>query len=96
MTTLSDPVDSISLLPFLKPPQAVFNEEIFLPSHGKYLSSEISVRIMDIYEYVNSKTLFRTMRYDRQYEKHMPVMVSVEQFIDGHSTVQDEPSNSHV
>ncbi|MEW5307111.1 MAG: hypothetical protein WDW36_009528 [Sanguina aurantia] len=57
--------------------QAVFNEEIFLPSHGKYLSSEISVRVMDIYDYVNSKTLFRTMRYDRQYEKHVPVMVHV-------------------
>ena len=57
--------------------QAVFNEEVWKPSAGKQRGNNVSVRIMDIYDFVNSKTLFRTMRYEKQYENHMPVMVHV-------------------
>lgn len=37
----------------------------------------LSVRVMNIYMFVNSKTLFRTMRYEQQYENHLPAMVHV-------------------
>ncbi len=32
------------------------------PSYDSYRSTEVSIRIMNIYDFVNSKTLFRTMR----------------------------------
>jgi arabinosyltransferase len=42
--------------------QAVFNEMAFKPSSPGYVSPGVTVRVMDIYLFVNSKTLFRTMR----------------------------------
>jgi hypothetical protein len=43
--------------------QSVYNEEIFLLSHGdEYKSPGVSVRVMDIYKFMNSKTLFKTVR----------------------------------
>ncbi|KAG2497784.1 hypothetical protein HYH03_004056 [Edaphochlamys debaryana] len=57
--------------------QAVFNMEIFFPSHDAYRTSRISVRIMNIDKFLNSKRLFRTIRYEPQYANHMPVMVHV-------------------
>ncbi|KAL6751100.1 nucleotide-diphospho-sugar transferase-domain-containing protein [Haematococcus lacustris] len=57
--------------------QAVFNEIVWKPSFDDYKSVGVSVRIMNIYNFVNSKTLFRTMRYEKEYENHMPVMVHV-------------------
>jgi hypothetical protein len=42
--------------------QAVFNEEVWKPSSRDYKRAGVSLRIMDIYLFVNSKTLFRTMR----------------------------------
>eukprot|EP00798_Chlamydomonas_sp_ICE-L_P007645 gene7645-801_t len=47
------------------------------PSSDDYHSSNITIRIMNIYDFVNSKTLFRTMRYESRFENHMPVMVHV-------------------
>ena len=44
------------------PPQAVFNEEVWKPSSDTYKSAHVSLRIMNLYDFVNSKTLFRTMR----------------------------------
>lgn len=46
----------------LRAPQAVFNEEVWKPSSNDYKRSGVSLRIMNIYDFVNSKTLFRTMR----------------------------------
>lgn len=46
-------------------PQAVFNMEIWFPSHDNYKASHIGVRIMNIDKFVNSKRLFRTMRCER-------------------------------
>ena len=44
------------------PLQAVFNEEVWKPSSDTYKSAHVSLRIMNLYDFVNSKTLFRTMR----------------------------------
>ena len=35
--------------------QSVFNEEIFFLSHDEYLSPHISVRVMNIFQFMNSK-----------------------------------------
>lgn len=35
--------------------QSVFNEEIFFLSHDDYLSPNISVRVMNVYKFLNSK-----------------------------------------
>lgn len=35
--------------------QSVYNEEIFFLSHGKYKSPGVTVRVMDIYTFMNSK-----------------------------------------
>ena len=35
--------------------QSVFNEEIFFLSHDDYLSPNVSVRVMNIYKFLNSK-----------------------------------------
>ena len=35
--------------------QSVFNEEIFFLSHDEYVSPNISVRVMNIYMFLNSK-----------------------------------------
>lgn len=39
--------------------QAVFNEEIWKPSNGKYHGSHVRVRIMEMDTFMNSKRLFR-------------------------------------
>ncbi|GIL58590.1 hypothetical protein Vafri_13473 [Volvox africanus] len=57
--------------------QAVFNMEIWFPSHDDYKSSHITVRIMNIDKFMNSKRLFKTIRHDEQYSNYMPVMVHV-------------------
>eukprot|EP00798_Chlamydomonas_sp_ICE-L_P031415 gene31415-6583_t len=56
--------------------QAVFNEEVWKPSFGSYRATNVSLRIMDLYDFVNSKTLFKSMRYEGL-KHHMPVMVHV-------------------
>ena len=35
--------------------QSVFNEEIFFLSHDDYVSPNISVRVMNIFKFLNSK-----------------------------------------
>ncbi|KAG2449198.1 hypothetical protein HYH02_005945 [Chlamydomonas schloesseri] len=57
--------------------QAVFNMEIWFPSHDNYKTSRISVRIMNIDKFMNSKRLFRTIRYEPQYTNFVPVMIHV-------------------
>uniref|UniRef100_A0A0D9X0Y8 Glycosyltransferase n=1 Tax=Leersia perrieri TaxID=77586 RepID=A0A0D9X0Y8_9ORYZ len=55
--------------------QAVFNEELFFPSHPGYEGLHISKRTMDIYLFMNSKVLFKTVRKDAQLRKLKPVIV---------------------
>ncbi|KDD71506.1 nucleotide-diphospho-sugar transferase, partial [Helicosporidium sp. ATCC 50920] len=39
--------------------QSVYNRYIWTPSHGKYRAPQVSVRIMEPGEFMNSKTLFK-------------------------------------
>jgi hypothetical protein len=43
---------------------------------------------MDIYDFMNSKTLFRTVRYESRFEKHVPVMVHVNYHPDKYERLQ--------
>ena len=42
--------------------QQVFNEEVFMLSHGAYNGSKVGVRVMDYMQWVNSKVFFFSMR----------------------------------
>ena len=60
--------------------QQIFNQELFLKSHGEYNGSKASVRVMDHLKWVNSKVYFFSER--RRFlpgrpteEKDLPVMV---------------------
>lgn len=57
--------------------QAVFNEELFYPSHPGYDGLHASKRTMDMYQFMNSKVLFKTVRKDAQLSKLKPVIVHV-------------------
>ncbi|KAJ4791506.1 Glycosyltransferase [Rhynchospora pubera] len=55
--------------------QEVFNEELFFPSHPGYEGLHASKRTMDIYLFMNSKVLFKTVRNDPSLKKLKPVIV---------------------
>ncbi|KAK9942420.1 hypothetical protein M0R45_008087 [Rubus argutus] len=57
--------------------QAVFNEELFFPSHPGYDGLHASRRTMDFYLFMNSKVLFKTVRKDASLSKLKPVIVHV-------------------
>ncbi|KAL8026724.1 hypothetical protein ABFX02_14G047500 [Erythranthe guttata] len=57
--------------------QAVFNEELFFPSHPGYVGLYASKRTMDFYMFMNSKVLFKTVRKDANLRKLKPVIVHV-------------------
>ncbi|CAA0813328.1 Nucleotide-diphospho-sugar transferase family protein [Striga hermonthica] len=57
--------------------QAVFNEELFYPSHPGYVGLHASKRTMDFYLFMNSKVLFKTVRKDGNLKKLRPVIVHV-------------------
>ncbi|CAL1353406.1 unnamed protein product [Linum trigynum] len=58
--------------------QAVFNEELFFPSHPGYDGLFASRRTMDLYLFMNSKVLFKTVRKDGELRKKVkPVIVHV-------------------
>ncbi|KAJ0247788.1 Arabinosyltransferase RRA3 [Hirschfeldia incana] len=58
--------------------QAVFNEELFYPSRPGYAGLHASKRVMDMYEFMNSKVLFKTVRKDEEMRKKVrPVIVHV-------------------
>lgn len=57
--------------------QAVFNEELFFPSHPGYDGLHASRRTMDFYLFMNSKVLFKTVRKDANLSKLKPVIVHV-------------------
>uniref|UniRef100_A0A061R0L6 Nucleotide-diphospho-sugar transferase domain-containing protein n=2 Tax=Tetraselmis sp. GSL018 TaxID=582737 RepID=A0A061R0L6_9CHLO len=69
--------------------QQVFNEEVWLPSHGGFRGSQVSVRVMDIFQFVNSKTFFRSSRPRfipgrKQNPSEHPVMVHMNYHPDKH------------
>lgn len=57
--------------------QAVFNEELFFPSHPGYIGLHAAKRTMDFYMFMNSKVLFKTVRKDAKLKKLKPVIVHV-------------------
>ncbi|KAK9286682.1 hypothetical protein L1049_015083 [Liquidambar formosana] len=57
--------------------QAVFNEELFFPSHPGYDGLHAARRTMDFYLFMNSKVLFKTVRKDAKLRKLRPVIVHV-------------------
>ncbi|KAF8013598.1 hypothetical protein BT93_I1451 [Corymbia citriodora subsp. variegata] len=57
--------------------QAVFNEELFFPSHNGYDGLHAARRTMDFYLFMNSKVLFKTVRKDASLSKIKPVIVHV-------------------
>ncbi|KAI8545390.1 hypothetical protein RHMOL_Rhmol07G0036200 [Rhododendron molle] len=57
--------------------QAVFNEELFFPSHPGYVGLHAAKRTLDMYLFMNSKVLFKTVRKDANLKKLMPVIVHV-------------------
>eukprot|EP00271_Cylindrocystis_brebissonii_P015463 TRINITY_DN38364_c0_g1_i1.p1 TRINITY_DN38364_c0_g1~~TRINITY_DN38364_c0_g1_i1.p1 ORF type:complete len:416 (+),score=86.70 TRINITY_DN38364_c0_g1_i1:108-1355(+) len=57
--------------------QAVFNEELFFPSHPGYDGLHASRRVMDYYLFLNSKVLFKQVRKDGRFANHMPVTIHV-------------------
>nr|VDD07168.1 unnamed protein product [Brassica rapa] len=58
--------------------QAVFNEELFYPSRPEYVGLHASKRVMDMYEFMNSKVLFKTVRKNEEMKKKVrPVIVHV-------------------
>lgn len=57
--------------------QQVFNEELFVPSHPGYDGLHASRRTMDMYLFMNSKVLFKTVRKDAALRKLKPVIVHV-------------------
>lgn len=57
--------------------QAVFNEELFFPSHPGYDGLHASRRTMDYFLFMNSKVLFKTVRKNPQLRKLNPVVIHV-------------------
>lgn len=56
--------------------QSAFNEEIFFLSHGKYISPQVSVRVMEIDLFMNSKYLFKIARF-KKINGETPVLVHI-------------------
>ncbi|KAI5660991.1 hypothetical protein M9H77_20314 [Catharanthus roseus] len=57
--------------------QAVFNEELFYPSHPGYDGLHASRRTLDFYLFMNSKVLFKTVRKNAKLSKLKPVIVHI-------------------
>jgi outer membrane murein-binding lipoprotein Lpp len=57
--------------------QAVFNEELFFPSHPGYIGLHAAKRTLDYYMFMNSKVLFKTVRNDSKLKKLKPVIIHV-------------------
>ncbi|KAK4599683.1 hypothetical protein RGQ29_009640 [Quercus rubra] len=55
----------------------LFNEELFFPSHPGYDGLHAAKRTLDIYQFMNSKVLFKTVRKDERLKKLKPVIVHV-------------------
>ncbi|KAI3902164.1 hypothetical protein MKW92_004270 [Papaver armeniacum] len=57
--------------------RAVFNEELFYPSHPGYEGLHASKTVMYYYNFMNIKVLFKTVRKDDKLRKLKPVIVHV-------------------
>ncbi|KAL4180536.1 hypothetical protein AMTRI_Chr13g92550 [Amborella trichopoda] len=57
--------------------QAVFNEELYFPSHPSYDGLHASRRTMDFYLFMNSKVLFKILRHEHNFAQYKPVVLHV-------------------
>lgn len=65
--------------------QTAYNEEIFFLSHGSYKSPQVTVRVMDIDKFMNSKRLFKiTRNIPKERQPPMPVTVHINYHPDKH------------
>ena len=55
--------------------QSVYNEEIFFLTHGPVKRAQVSVRVMEIEKFMNSKVLFKRIRNMPRDQQPLPVMV---------------------
>ncbi|KAL8489229.1 hypothetical protein ACS0TY_025217 [Phlomoides rotata] len=62
--------------------QAVYNEELFFPSHPHYVGLTAVKRAMDVYLFMNSNLLFKTVRKDPDLRKRKPVVLHINYHLD--------------
>jgi hypothetical protein len=64
--------------------QSAYNEEMFVLSHGARRSPQVTVRVMDIHVFMNSKTLFKFVRHlPSDQQPPTPAMVHISEYIWG-------------
>ncbi|KXZ46748.1 hypothetical protein GPECTOR_41g713 [Gonium pectorale] len=69
--------------------QTAYNEEIFFLSHGSYKSPQVSVRVMEIDKFMNSKRLFKDIRHrPKGQQPPLPVMVHINYHPDKHERMK--------
>jgi len=69
--------------------QTAYNEEIFFLSHDDYRSPQVTVRVMSIYKFMNSKVLFKDVRNrPASNQPPMPVMVHINYHPDKHERMK--------
>ncbi|KAG2430086.1 hypothetical protein HXX76_010185 [Chlamydomonas incerta] len=69
--------------------QTAYNEEIFFLSHGSYKSPQVSVRVMEIDKFMNSKRLFKDIRHrPKSQQPPLPVMVHINYHPDKHERMK--------
>lgn len=68
--------------------QTVYNEEMFFMSHGDYRSPQVTVRVMGIDDFMNSKRLFKTVRYLPRADQPVPAMVHMNYHPDKHERMK--------
>ena len=57
--------------------QSVYNQEIFFLSHDDYMAPQVTVRVMNIYKFMNSKVLFKEVRHKPRSQQVSPVMIHI-------------------
>lgn len=64
--------------------QSVYNQEIFFLSHDDYIAPHVTVRVMNIYQFMNSKVLFKEVRHKPRGAQIPPVMIHINYHPDKH------------
>lgn len=65
--------------------QSVYNQEIFFLSHDDYVAPQVTVRVMNIYKFMNSKVLFKEVRHQARQQQVEPVMIHINYHPDKHA-----------
>lgn len=69
--------------------QTAYNEEIFFLSHGSYKSPQVTVRVMEIDKFMNSKRLFKTVRHmPKSQQPPKPITVHINYHPDKHERMK--------